>query len=52
MKRKLLTLVLAGAMVCSLAACGGNNNSESSEHLRTAGRRCPSLSGAAYTRMC
>ena len=31
MKRKLLTLVLAGAMVCSLAACGGNNNSESSE---------------------
>ena len=31
MKRKLLTLVLAGAMVCSLAACGGSNNSESSE---------------------
>ena len=31
MKRKLLTLVLAGAMVCSLAACGGSHDSESAE---------------------
>ena len=37
MKRKLLTLVLAGAMVCSLAACGGKKaqNTEATAEAET-----------------
>lgn len=31
MKRRILSIILATAMACSLAACGGNGNSEKSE---------------------
>lgn len=49
MKKKLLSILLVGAMVCSLAACGGNNNTatESKEETKTGAAVSTEASGSS-----